>query len=324
MHRNLMQGFLTSFQLRTRQALSTWQTGNHYEMLAEMRKIALLILVDCLFGADFTPYLQSLWHSILRTLAYISPGLWLIFPDLPRFGYQAAIAKVDGYLFSLIQHRRTHPIAGDDLLSLLIAAGLDDRLIRDQLLTMLIAGHDTSTALLAWALYCLGKSPDHLEKVAAEVRAVPLENPFSLDDLKSFTTLEWVLQETLRLYPPIHAGNRLTNRAISFNGFTIPAHQRVIYSIYLTQRHPDFWQSPNQFMPERFLQRPAAWTYLPFGGGERICIGYLFAQIEAKAVLATLLREWQVQLLPQRVSLHMGATLEPRPGVRMKVTQIAR
>jgi cytochrome P450 len=321
LHQRMFQQFMRVFVQRTRQVTAQWQDGGQVDMLVEMRKIALLILVDSLFGADFSPQLRSLWQAILKTLRYISPGLWLIFPDLPRPGYRSALQAMDNYLFQLIAERKQRAAQGDDLLALLIQAGLSDSLIRDQLLTMLIAGHDTSTALLAWTFLSLGQHPHILADVYQEMAQAALPELPSPEQLKQLALTERVLAETLRLYPPIHAGNRLPAEDLTFNGYRIPAHQRVIYSIYLTQRHPDSWQNPNQFQPDRFLKRPPAWTYLPFGGGPRICIGYQYAQVEAKAVLLEVLRHWQVQLLSEKVHLHMGATLEPRPGVQMRVTR---
>jgi cytochrome P450 len=133
--------------------------------------------------------------------------------------------------------------------------------------------------------------------------------------------LEQVINETLRLYPPIHLGSRVAACDLEFQGYRIPAGQRVLYSIYLTHRDPRYWRSPTDFMPERFVPEPARrpYTFLPFGGGARNCIGTAFAQVEAKVVLARILQKCDLEFTGHRVYLHMGATLEPHPGVWVKV-----
>jgi cytochrome P450 len=289
------------------------------DMLVEMRKIALLILTKTLFNVDFEPELQRLWGAILRTLSYISPGPWIIWPGIPRLGYQRALRAVDRYLYEIIRLRRDIP--GEDMLGLLIASGMPDALIRDQLLTMLIAGHDTSTALLTWALYILSSRPDIQAKTQAEIDATLGENPPDFARIGQLRYLEQVINETLRLYPPIHLGSRIAASDLEFQGYRIPAGQRVLYSIYLVQRDPRYWHNPTEFIPERFApeQTRQPYTFLPFGGGARNCIGMAFAQVEAKVVLARILQKYILKITDQRVGLRMGATLEPRPGVRVEV-----
>jgi cytochrome P450 len=306
---------------------AAWQDGGHYDMLPEMRRLALLILLDTLFGVDATADVDRLMPSILRLLDYIAPGLWLVWPDMPRPGYRHAIAEVDDYLLAMIAARRREGAAGDDLLSQLVRRPeLSDDLIRDQLLTLLIAGHDTSTAHLAWTLYLLGSHPEALARARAEVDLALggySAGPPVPGQWPALPYLDAVIKESLRLYPPIHAGNRHAVHDLSLGGHAIPAGARVMLSIYLVHRHPDYWPEAEQFKPERFLRshagRQVPFSYLPFGGGPRNCIGAAYAQVEARVILACLLQRFELRLLPGRVRPHMGATLEPRPGVRMTV-----
>ncbi|GAB4579755.1 MAG: cytochrome P450 [Anaerolineales bacterium] len=329
---------IPAFWCATRHVTQTWQDGKRYDMLIEMRKIALLILMDTLFGVDMRPDLAQMWTPILKSIAYISPGPWLVFKNAPRPGYARPLKELDDYLYSLIQTRRADPpspgrrgAGGEgkrpDLLTHLIHLGLDDDIIRDQLLTMLIAGHDTSTALLAWALYLLGKHPDALTRAAAEAASLPLNTPPTSDELAQLPYLDQVIKETLRLYPPIHVGNRRAAGEMTLCGYPIPEGTRVMYSIYLAHRHPDHWPDPDAFRPERFARdardTPPPLTYVPFGGGPRNCIGAGFAQVEARVVLGYILQTFNLQLLTQHVHEHMGATLEPRPGVVMRVRRRA-
>ena len=326
--RKQVAGQIEQMVAETDKVLASWPADGERDMLVEMRKVALLILMQTLFGVDFLPHLERLWQPILQLLRYISPGLWIIWPEMPRPGYAQAQQAVDDYLFGIIGERRAAGGSGDDMLSRLVRVPeMSDKLIRDQLLTIMIAGHDTSTALLAWGWYLLGSHPAAMAQAVAEVEAVAGQEAGGLTavSLPHLTYLDQVIKETLRLYPPIHVGNRLTNCPVTMQGHTIPAGMRVMYSIYLSHRHPAYWDEPQAFRPERFgregdegKKRPS-FTYLPFGGGPRNCIGAAFAQIEAKVVLARILQQFRLELLPQKVHPHMGATLEPRPGVLMRV-----
>jgi cytochrome P450 len=277
-----------------------------------------------LLAVDFGPDLEKLWQPVLRLLKYISPGLWIVAPNLPRPGYKKFMRAIDEYLYGLIRQRRANPIESEDLLTRLVSiSAFDDDLIRDQLLTMLIAGHDTSTALLAWALYLLGLHPEALEHARLEAESTIQGSAPGPKSLSELPFLETVIKEALRLYPPIHVGNRRAAVDIPLDDFIIPAGTRVMYSIYLTQRDPQHWPDPDAFHPERFDRatgvKPIPFSYIPFGGGPRTCIGAAFAQVEAKAVLARLLTTFDLTLTETRVQPYMGATLEPRPGVLMRV-----
>jgi cytochrome P450 len=323
LHKQRLDGYLQSMWVRTDEVSAGWKAAQPVDMLVEMRKIALLVLMDTLFAVDFRPQIERLWEAILRTLAFISPGMWVIWPGIPRLGYQRAIDKLNAYLYQIIAKRRAAKGSGRDLLGELIEAGMSDDLIRDQLITILIAGHDTSTALLAWSLYLLGSHPEDLMRAQAEVDAQLGNERPSMEAISRMEFLERVNKEALRLYPPIHIGNRMAAQDLTFQDYRIPAGTRVVYSIYLTHRHPQYWDEPESFHPDRFLservQSLPHYAYVPFGGGPRNCIGMAFAQVEAKVILARLLQKYNFKLASKAVHPHMGATLEPRPGVPMYV-----
>ncbi len=321
LHKQMLQTYVEAMWRGTDQVMSRWSDGATIDMLPEMRRVALLVLLDTLFKVDFSPDMDRLWQAILKTLGYISPGLWMFSSRIPRPGYADGLRQMDDYLYQMIRLRRANLGEPTDLLGLLISdPAMDDNLIRDQLLTMLIAGHDTSTALLSWTLYLLGKHPDIMQQAQAEVRAVLGDQPPTLDHLHNMPLLDQIIDESLRLYPPIHLGSRLAAQDLEFNGYQIPTGTRVMYSIYVTQRMPEYWDAPDEFRPQRFapdVPKPAPYTYLPFGGGPRNCIGAAYAQVEAKVILARILQKRMLTLSPRRVHAYMGATLEPRPGVFM-------
>jgi cytochrome P450 len=308
---------------------ATWRAGETRDMLVEMRRAALLILMGCLFRVEFATELDRLWRPILKVLDYISPGLWILWPALPRPTYRRALRELDAYLYHIVRDRRDalrDPAARaqtDLLTRLCLEPELDDDRIRDQLLTMLIAGHDTSTALLAWTLYLLGTHPETMRDVRREMDAVLTTGPPTLGQLYQLELLDRVVKEALRLYPPIHIGNRRAAEPTRLLDYDIPKDSRVMYSIYLAHRDPKYWDAPEEFCPARFqdaseANRPPL-TFVPFGGGPRNCIGAAFSQIEVKVVLACVLRQFDLELVnADRIRPHMGATLVPRPGVLMR------
>lgn len=295
------------------------------DMLAEMRRLTLLILMDTLFGVDLGQEVHPVCQSLLRALEYISPGVWLVWKGIPRPNYREALRRLDAFIYALIAARRKQvERRGDVLDHLLDALGADDEWIRDQVLTLLIAGHDTSAALLAWTLYLLGKYPETQERARNEVRRVCGTGLPQTAQLGRLVYLECIIKESLRLYPPIHIGNRRAARDLAFQGYAIPKDTRVVYSIYLSHRDPRSWHAPHRFVPERFApaaEKAPPLAYVPFGGGPRFCIGATFAQVEAKSVLARLLTQFAFELL-HPVHPHLGATLEPRPGVWMRVRRL--
>lgn len=348
LYRKLMEPALHPAQLpryaemmirQAKRVSAAWQDGQIVDMLVEARKIALLIIIQALFSRDAWHDLPRIWTPILKAIEYISPGAWIIWRNIPRPGYKKHLNLLDDYLYNLIAERRKALLdsrtSNADLLQHLIDAGLPDDIIRDQMLTMLIAGHDTSTALLAWVFAMLGQHPETYAALQRQLDETPPD--------KTPPLLDQVIKETLRLYPPIHIGNRIAAEDVIFGeGQTIPAGARMFYSIYLTHRDPQIWDWPDEFHPERFAhgRKTPPMAYVPFGGGPRACIGAAFGQMEARLVLRYLLETFEFSpvsptaqsALPSASPLsvshplsnplpHMGATLEPRPGVFMRITR---
>jgi len=331
-HRKLMEPSLHPSQLdgyagmmieKTAQIAAEWQDGQNVDMLVESRKIALLIIMQALFSKDVWDDLPQIWAPILKAIEYISPGAWILWRKIPRLGYRKQLKVLDEYLYSIISDRRRLARDRDglstvrrlpsDLLQHLIDAGLDDNTIRDQMLTMLIAGHDTSTALLSWVFVLLGQHPETHQQLVTELEHD--ERPPLLDQ---------VIKEALRLYPPIHIGNRMVAEDLEFEGSTVPSGARMFYSIYLTHRDLSIWENADEFCPARFEhgRKTPPFSFVPFGGGPRACIGAAFGQAEARMILAYLLKNFEfAPLNADEIRPHMGATLEPRPGVIMKISR---
>jgi cytochrome P450 len=312
LHNSRLAGYAEMMIRQTNRVAAQWKDGEVVDMLVEARKISLLIIMQTLFSKDVWDDMPRIWKPILKAIEYISPGPWILWRNIPRPGFRKPLRDLDEYLFGIIQERRKDDKEHHDLLQHLVDAGLTDKIIRDQMLTMLIAGHDTSTALLAWVFALLGQNPITHAKLVQEVNA-----------LEKSPLLDQVIKESLRLYPPIHIGNRMMKEECTFDGGTIPAGERMFYSIYLTHRDPEIWENPHDFHPERFAhgRKTPPMSYIPFGGGPRACIGAAFGQAEARIVLSNLLQTFNFEFTGHPIRVHMGATLEPRPGVKMKITK---
>lgn len=322
LHASRLPEYAASMISQIDRVSSQWRDGEIVDMLVESRKIALLIIMQTLFSKDVWNDLEKIWKPVLKSIEYISPGAWILWRNIPRLGFRKPLRELDDYLFGIISDRRRQtanqnpPLAvsgQQDLLQHLIDAGLTDKIIRDQMLTMLIAGHDTSTALLAWTFALLGQHPEIHRQVVNEIDKT--------NDVERVPLLDNVIKESLRLYPPIHIGNRRIAQEMDFDGNKIPKDERLFYSIYLTHHDENVWENADSFCPERFSngKKPAGLSYVPFGGGPRVCIGAAFGQVEARVVLSRLLRNFKFEFTNHKIHPHMGATLEPRPGVMMKV-----
>jgi len=331
-HPSRLSDYTSQFITHTDKVSSQWKDGEVVDLLVESRKIALLIIMDTLFSKDVWNDLPRIWKPILKSIQFISPGAWIILRKIPRFGFRKPLQKLDEYLYKIIEDRRRNlesanyvprsdmlantqeqaPAIQNDLLQHLIDAGLTDDIIRDQMLTMMIAGHDTSTALLAWTFALLGQHPEIHQRIVNEV-----------DTMDKSPLLEQTIKESLRLYPPIHIGNRRVANEMEFCEGKVPADERMFYSIYLTHRDPEVWENAETFCPERFAngKKTPPFSYVPFGGGPRTCIGATFGQVEVRVVMTQLLRNYTFEFTNHKIHPHMGATLEPRPGVMMKVTK---
>ncbi len=322
LHPSMLPRYTETMIAETDRVASGWQDGQVVDMLVEGRKIALLIILRTLFGVDAWDDLPRIWTPILKAISYISPGPWILWRRMPRPGFRMHLRGLDDYLRGIIRARRAGA-PQPDLLQHLVDAGLDDERVRDQMLTMLIAGHDTSTALLAWTFYLLGSHPETYKQLSSDVRTALGKEPPGVSSGWQPPLLDHVIKESLRLYPPIHIGNRTIVKNIEFHGECVPAGERLFYSIYLTHHDPAYWEKAEEFCPERFAlgRKTPPFTYVPFGGGPRACIGAAFGQTEARLVLGRLLQCYEFELVEPKVRAHMGATLEPHPGVRMRVTR---
>jgi cytochrome P450 len=251
------------------------------------------------------------------------------FPTPSNLAFTRAKRLLDRVVLDLIVARRQAASRPEDLLSLLLAAqdeesgvGMTDQQVKDEALTLLTAGHETVGAALSWTWYLLGQHPQVQGDLHDEIRGKLQGRRPTLDDLPNLPLTKAVFEESLRLYPPAWGQPRESIQSDEIDGFPIPAKAIITLNQWVTHRHPDFWDEPEKFKPERFLPGQAEsrhkFAYFPFGGGPRVCIGNTFAMLEGPLVLATIVQRFRIELAPgQTVFPDPTFTLRPKNGVKV-------
>jgi len=273
--------------------------------------------------------LQVVLHHTIEKLAALFPLPGAV-PTPKNLRFRAALRALDRVVLSLIAERRRDGADRGDLLSMLLAArdedtgeGLTDQQLRDEVMTLLLAGHETTAMGLSWTFYLLSLHPGARRALEKELDAAPAGgNGAAAEDLHRLRYTRMVLDEALRLFPPAWVVTRSADADDEIGGFAIPAGSRVLVSPYVTHHDPALWDDPEGFDPERFAPeaqegRPR-YAYFPFGGGPHLCIGAGFAIMEATIVLATVGRRLRLDLEPGRpVAIDPLVTLRPKPGIWM-------
>ncbi|MCI0579802.1 MAG: cytochrome P450 [Chloroflexi bacterium] len=304
----------------TQAMLDRWQTveGRPLDVDREMMRLTLRVAARALFDVDVSDAADRVGRAFTEASEYyaahyVNPlsRTLVHLPTRPHRRFKAAVRTLDQVVQGIIQERRRSGEDRGDLLSMLLLArdadtgqGMSDRQVRDEVMTLLLAGHETTSNALTWTWYLLDRHPEAAEKLRAELAAVLGGRAPAMDDLPHLPTTRLVLEETLRLYPPAWGLMRLSEAADQIGGYDLPARTYVVISPYLTHRHPAFWPDPERFDPERFTPEQIAgrprYAYIPFGGGPRQCIGNTFAMVEAQLVLATVAQLYRLRLVPGR------------------------
>ncbi len=291
-HGQRMQRYQELMEEIAAREIERWPRNEPYRLRPRMQALTLEIILRVVFGLREGEQLDHLRVELRHLLDVLTNPSMMLFPALlgpERLSrlrlFQREVARVDRPIYELIAERRA---AGDleqreDILSLLLQARhedgspMSDRELRDELITLLVAGHETTATALAWAVERLARHPDKLERLTEEVQAGDAEY------------LEAVIIETLRLRPVISLVARRVSEPVQIGEWSIPAGTTITPSIYLVHRRPDIYPEPDRFLPERFLGNPpGTYTWIPFGGGVRRCLGGSFAQFEMRAVLSQL------------------------------------
>jgi cytochrome P450 len=304
----------------TARELDSWRPGEPFALLPRMQTITFEVIMRAVFGLDDAERRAEVGGPLRRALDMIANPLSELAMGLParigpinvRASFERAIAEADGSLLAEIARRRTDPALAerDDILALLLQARdedgnpMSDRELRDELVTLLLAGHETTATALAWAFDYLLRDRRAHERLSADCR-----------DEGGGEYLEAVIEEVLRLRPPIAFVDRRLTRPVVLDGYPLAAGTIVAPCIYLVHRRPDLYPEPNRFRPERFLEHPPeTYSWLPFGGGVRRCVGASFATFEMRVVLKTILSHARLR----------SAAREPEPAMRRAIVLAPR
>jgi cytochrome P450 len=332
-HARRIAEFVATMGASTETMLARWHTQNGvFDVAAEMTGLALDIIARTMFSTEVAGEVEAI-RRLTEVIVNLRPSLLDLFgfpqwlPRLQPKPYRAAVAAFEALVARFLTERRSGAVAHNDLLAMLLAArdaetseGMSERQLRDQILTFILAGHETTANALAWTWYLLARHPQAEARLHAELDRVLGGRTPSYADLAELKWTRMVIEETMRLYPPAHTIARSAIGEDSIGGRRIPPGASLSISMYVTHRNPTLWADPERFDPERFTPEAVAarhrFAYLPFGGGPRICIGNAFAMAEAQVILATVAQRYRLRLAGNRRVEPIGLiTLRPKDGL---------
>lgn len=337
-HRQHIATYASAMVERAARLANEWQDGADVEMRAEMTRLTLGIVCKVLFNteadgeaAEVGQAFSELMELTTFMLAPFSEYLEkLPLPQAIRF--RRAKARLDRVVYKIIRERRQSGEDQGDLLSMLLAAEdheggtgrMEDAQVHDELMTLLVAGHETLANGLTFTFYLLSQHPDIEAKLHHEIDSVLGGSLATVEDLSRLPYTEMVLAESMRVYPPVWFLGRRALQPYQVGGFTIPKGSFIVLSQWVTHHDPRYYPDPDRFDPERWTPEARAsrpkFVYFPFGAGVRGCIGEPFAWMEGRLALATLAQQWQMRLVPGHpVAIHAVSTLRPKYGMQMTV-----
>lgn len=308
--------------------------GAQVNLSGEMMRLTLEVITQTMFSTSvldkieqIAPSLETLLRYAARTIA--NPlTLPLYVPTPANRKFKQALGIIDDVIYGIIDQRRAAPWDQNDLLDMLLKARDDnsgekmtDRQVRDEVITIFSAGHETTANLLSWTLYLLVRHPAALARLREELDRVLQGKIPDAEDLQQLVYTRAVLSESMRLRPPASFLLRKVSKDTEVDGYFLKAGRLAIFSIFNLHHHADFWPQPEQFDPERFLlSQNRRYSFIPFGTGERICIGSHFALMESQLLLCMIIQHCDLQLLdPGEVEIEMAITLRPKGGIPVRI-----
>lgn len=336
-HRDRIASYAETMVAYTERMLEEWKDGEKLDIHEEMMRLTLAIVARTLFGAEVGDKAADVGRSmevaLQRFVERITIFRFLDKLPLPRNRrFRAARASLDEIIYGIIEERRRAGVDRTDLLSLLLQARdedgsrMTDLQLRDEAITLFLAGHETTAISLSWTWYLLSQNPDVEARLVDELERVLGDRPPTLADLPNLSYTDMVVRESMRLFPPAWRVGREAIEPCEVGGYRIPVGAQVIMSQWVVQRDGRFFEEPEAFRPERWeddlTKRIPRFAYFPFGGGARRCIGDSFAMMEATLLLAAIARRYHIALAPDAViELWPSITLRPRHGLSMILTK---
>jgi len=337
-HRQRIANYADTMVGYTERLAASWRPGETRDMHHDMMRLTLEIVVRCLFSADVSndvDHVGETLKQLVKPFAAQATLKWILNNRLPtpqhrRFNRWAR--KIDDVVYRIIAERRAQATDEGDLLSMLLRARdedgsqMDDKQLRDEVMTLFLAGHETTALTLAWTCYLLGTNAEAERKFYAELDQVIGDRPATFADISRLKYTEQILKESMRLYPPAYGLGRDTINDCEIGGYHVPGGTQVFMFQWATHRDGRFFPDPLEFRPERWTEEFEAqlpkYAYFPFGGGPRICVGASFAMMEMILVLATVGRRFRLELVRDHpVETYPAMSLRPKNGVRVKICQ---
>jgi len=335
-HRNRIAEYSRSMVEHAVRTAESWTDGDVRDIDKEMMRLTLRIVGRTLFSADVEDEADEVGQA-MTTVTELFNFLLLPFsewlqriPIPPTRRFNRARDTFNSIIFGMIDERRRSGEDKGDLLSMLLlahdeddASVMTDEQVRDELLTLFLAGHETTANAMVWTWYLLSQNAEKEAKLHAELEQVLGGRPPTIDDIPQLKYTEAVFAESMRLFPPAWTVGRLSIEDHEVGGYSVPSGSLLLASQYVLHRDPRFWDQPESFIPERWETQSVKeagqkFIYFPFGGGVRRCIGEGFAWTEGILLLATLAQRWKLRIVPdQKVALHPMITLRPKFGMRM-------
>jgi cytochrome P450 len=338
-HRDRLISYAVSMTQCAARAQSNWKSGETRDISEDMMRLTLAVVARTLFSADVEAEADQIGRAMTDVLGMFHM-LVLPFSELLQSlplpvnrRFEKARDQLDATIYRIIAERRASGEDRGDLLSMLLMAqddegdgtGMSDQQVRDEALTLFLAGHETTANALTWTWYLLSQHPEVEARLHSELNSVLNGRLPTFEDIPQLRYTEMVLAESMRLFPPGWAISRLSVEDHTIDGYRIPAGSVCIVSPYTMHRKPEYWPEPERFDPERWTpeareQRPRH-SYFPFGAGPRICIGERFAWMEGILLIAKIAQRWQLRLEPgHKVEHQAQITLRTRYGMRMQLT----
>jgi cytochrome P450 len=340
-HRQRIAGYAGQMVANAVTLRDSWSDGEELDISAAMMRLSLQIIARTLFDQEVTPEVLSVADEVNTIMGLYN--FLVAFPKLESvlhwpipgvMQFRRSRARLDAIVQRMIADRRAltrdELERRNDLMSMLIAAQdedasrMTDEQVRDEAMTIFLAGYETVANSLAWTWYLLSRNPDARERMEREVDDVLGGRAATLEDLPSLRYTEMVFAESMRLYPPAWAMGRAATRAVQLGEYRLPPGTHIFFSQYVIHRSPEYWAEPLEFRPERHTPEAKAarprFVYFPFGGGRRQCIGESFAWMEGVLALATIAQRWRMEFVPRfPVVPQAKITLRPKFPLMVKL-----
>jgi cytochrome P450 len=317
-------------------AIKNWQPGQEIDLSKDMTRLTLELVVKTLFNADVSDDADQVGAAlaeVVKPFASQATLKWILDNRLPTPGrrrYFNAVSKIDRIVYRIISERRESKSDEGDLLSMLLQAQdedgsqMTDAQLRDEVMTLFLAGHETTALALSWSWYLLATHPEAEAKFHAELAEVLQDRTPTVEDMRKLVYTEMIAKEAMRLYPPAYAVGREALEDVEIGGYRIPKGSQVFAFQWATQRDPRFFENADEFDPERWTTERAEkllkYAYFPFGGGPRQCIGNYFAMMEVVLLLATIGQRFRFSVAPDyKVELLPVLSLRPKHGIKVIV-----